>query len=413
CKKQNSQQQAQIEILSPKENAFYSLPDTIHSEIIVQTDVKPDYIRVCVCNAAQTPVFSPIYFYPETLLTNLSFDYILENMDISSQGQLYFSVSVATDIMSNSFKKINIESQPVEFQGVYLFTHTSVNETKLAYLDIEMTVKSIALVPGNYSESAASATHDMLFFLTEVPDRMYARQFGEDLFLWEKEPSADYPEFTSVYADGNKVYCGYGNGKIAGFADVSGQQMVSTPVMMDSVPERMIVTGDYIVGDFRVKNKPSRSLSVFYKTTGARFQRAVYQIEVVDFYKENNEKELLIFGNEDGKAVVSNYFFEGNYFKEILNISDEKINATCRVSSSVFLFSQKKSVFSIDLKTHIKKELLALNDEIVSVKFDETEQIVIVATANSVYSYFYPSMQFIGTFSSLDPIIGIELRYAF
>jgi hypothetical protein len=413
CKKQDYQQDTQIKVILPTENSFYSLPDTIHAEIFISVDKQPDYIRICVCDAMLTPVFTPVYFYPESLQTNLVFDYILENVDVANQGQLYFQVTVATETVTNSFTKIQFESQPLRYTGFYLFTRPTVNETNLKFVGTDLNIKLIASIGGNYETSAISSVHGMVYFLAKTPDRLYANQYGEEPFSWINLPTGDFPEFTSLCADGNKVYSGYGNGKIGEFADVSGQQLVSTPVMADSVPEKLIVTENYIVGDFMIKNKPSRSLSVFYKSTGARFQRAVHYTEVVDFYTEKKEKELLVFGNEDGKAVASQYFFEGNYFSNALVIADEIVAATCRVGELVFLYNTSKAVFSIDLKTLIKKELVALNDEIISIKFDETEQVVFIATANYVYFYAYPSMLMLDSFYSTEPIKGIELRYAY
>lgn len=413
CKKQDSQQDAQIETLSPKENSFYLLPDTIHAEIVVSADRQPEYIRVCVCNAQLTPVFSPVYFYPENLQTKLIFDYFLENKALTNEGQLYFQVTVATEIVTNSFTKIQIESQPLQYNGFYLFTRPTVNETKVEFVSTALSLQEIAKVAGNYEASAISIAHDMVYFLSKTPDRLYANQFGEGPFSWINEPTADIPEFTALCADGNKVYCGYGNGIIAGFADVSGQHLYSTEPIMDSIPENLIVTDEFVTGDFRVKNKTSRSLSVFYKTTGARFQRAAHYTEVVDFFTENEEKELLVFGNEDGKAVARHYFFEGNYFSSPLMVSDEMMTASCRAGEQVFIFSTNKKVFSINLKTLIKKELLALDDEIISLKFDETEQVAFIATANYVYFYAFPSMQMLDSFYSTEPIKGIELRYSY
>lgn len=413
CKKQDNQQDAQIEIIVPKENSFYLLPDTIHAEMVVSADRQPDYIRVCVCNAQLTPVFTSVYFYPANLQTNLSFDYILENVDVANQGQLYFQVTVATEILTNSFTKIQIESQPLLYKGFYLFTRPTVNETNLKFVGTDLNLKQVANVGGNYKTSAISSDHGMVYFLTQTPDKLYGNQYGEEPFSWIIEPNADIPEFTSLCADGNKVYVGYGSGIIAGFIDVSGQQFFSTEPMMDSIPEKIIVTDNFVVADFRVKNKTSRSLSVFYKSTGARLQRAAHYLKVVDFYKENDDNELLVFGNEDGKAVACRYFFEGNYFSNSMVIFDEMLTATCRVSELVFLFSINKKVFSIGLKTLIKKELVSLNDEIISIKFDETQQVVFVATANYVYFYAYPSMQVLDSFYSTEPIKGIELRYAY
>lgn len=413
CKKQNEQQDTQVQIILPKENSFYVLPDTIHAEIVAFTDKQPEYVRVCVCNSQQTPVFAPVYFYPETLQSNLIFDYFLENKDITNEGQLYFQVTVATETVTNSFIKIQIESQPLQYKGFYLFTRPTVNETKMVFVTTDFSVQEIANVGGNYEASAISVAHGMVYFLAKAPDKLYANQYGEEPFSWINEPGADIPEFTSLYADGNKVYSGFGNGIIAGFADVSGQQIYTTHTMTDSVPENLIVTDQYVVGDFRVKNKPSRSLSVFYKSTGARLQRAVNYTEVVDFYKESEDAELLIFGNEGGKSVARHYFFEENYFSSPLVVSEEAMAASCRAGEQVFILAINNKVFSINLKTLIQKELVVLNDKIVSVKFDEMEQNVFVATANSVYIYAYPSMQMLDKFYSSESIKGFELRYAY
>ena len=228
CKKQNNSVATTIKVVSPKENSFFILPDTIKAEIIVTAGKVPEYIRVFVSNSQQTPVFPPVYFYPESLQSNYSFDYIMDEAAIENDGTLYFQVSVLTDEVENSFTKIQIESQPIAYKGFYLFTRPTVNETKLVYADANLALNNIVVVYGNFLTSVSTAKHDLLYFISETPDRMYAVQFGEDPFLWETEPSADYPEFTSLYADGNIVYCGYGNGKIAGFADVSGQQIINT-----------------------------------------------------------------------------------------------------------------------------------------------------------------------------------------
>ena len=87
-----------------------------------------------------------------------------------------------------------------------------------------------------------------------------------------------------------------------------------------------------------MKNKVTRSLSVFYKNSGTEVQRAVSSIQVVDFYNDNEQNALILFGNENGNAVLSNYFFEGNYFSNSVEISSEPINSSCRVGESVFIF---------------------------------------------------------------------------
>jgi len=414
CKKQDKHEAAQIEVISPIENSVFTLPGAIKAEIVVTAAQVPDYIRVCVCNSQQTPVFQPVYFYPDSLQTFLSFNYSLNKSAIEAEGQLYFQVTVVVaGEADNSYTKIGIESLPIEYKGFYLFTRPTVNETNIFFVDASLSSNKIASVSGNFLCSMTAAMHDMLFFISTTPDRIYAHQFDEEPFLWDIEPSADFPKFYSLFSDGNTVFCGYGNGKIAGFYDVSGQQIMNTLPKIDSVPEKLFTTDRYLFGDFRVKNKITRSLSVFYKTTGVEFQRTEHSIQVVDFYIENGQNDLFVFGNENGKSVFCNYFPDGNYFSESVEMSGETMNSSCRAGETIFLFSVNKKVYSFNTQTLAQEQLISLNDEIVSVDFDETQQIVFVATANSVYFYAYPAMQELTTYTSDEPIKGIILRYAY
>lgn len=412
CRKPDNSLATQIEVVSPKENSFFILPATIQAEIVVTADKVPQYIRVSVCNSQQIPVFTPVYFYPESMQSFYSFDYVMDEMAIENEGALYFLVTVVTDEVVNSYTKIAIENQPIEYKGFYLFTRPSVNETKVAFVDDDLVLNNIAIVYGDFLTSAASTKHDMLYFISETPDRMYANQFGEEPFSWDIEPSADYPEFTALYTEGNTVYCGYGNGKIAGFTDVSGQQIVNTLPKRDSIPEKLITTKDYLVGDFRIKNKVTRSLSIFYKVTGSELQRSASSVQVINFYTENMQNDLFIFGNENGKAVYSKYSFEENYLSNSIQISSEPMTASCRIGESVFLFCVNRQVHSFNTKTLISKQLLDLGSDIVAVDFNATQQLVFLTTSGFVYFYNYPAMQLLGTFSSDEPIKGIELRYA-
>ena len=413
CKKKDDNSLVHVEILSPKVNSYYVLPDTIHVEIEISSDKQPEYVKVSVVNAKQIPVFDPYYFYLESNETDLKFAYALENKDISNEGQLFLQVTVAASDLLNTFTKIQIESRPPQFKGYYLFTRPGVNETKLVFVGLEKEIESIAKFSGDYTGSDFSAAHDMLYLRTNSADRLHAYQKSSDSFLWEVEPPADYPEISSLYASSTKVYSGFGNGMIAGFADVSGQQLMSTPVMLDSVSKKLFTTSNYIIADFKVKNKNSRGLHIYFKSTGAFFQRTEHNIEIAEFFIKQDENQLIVFGNENGHGIVSHYFFEGNNFSKPLQITENQIGSVSRVGETIFLYSHDNKLFTIDLETQLQKTLVILNENIVSIKYNDVHQTVYIVTENSVLLYGYPSMILSDSLTSAEQIMGIELRYAY
>lgn len=413
CNKQDEVSPVVIEVLSPQENEYVLLPDTMHVEVSVSSEIRPEYVKICITNEKLVTVYEPYYFYLENSAGTLQFEYVLENKDLSAEGQLYLLVSVAAKGISNSYTKIKLESRPLEYTGFYLFTEPGVNETSIAYYESGKEAEIIKIFGGNFVDSEFSPVHDLLFIQASATDRCYAYQWGNDSFLWQSEPTADYPFLSSLYADATKVFCGFGNGMIAGFSDVSGKQIFSTPVMKDSLAIKLFASGSYLVADVKAKNKPARGLQVYFKNTGARFQRTAHNMEILEFYSTETGKQLLVFGNENGRAVVCRYFFEGNYFSKSRKINESQIELVCKVNENLFLYSQKNKLYLIDIKTLIQKQILTLDNDIVSLNFDHKLQTIFIAAENTVYLFTYPSINLTGKMSSSSKIRGMELRYAY
>lgn len=413
CQKQEIIQQIQVIVATPAENSTFTLPGLLPVKLTISAPQKISYVRLSVIAGDQSPVFQPKYIYPDTSLIDVNFNFELNEPAIEKTGLYFLQITTDAGEVSNTFIKINLESKPLVYKGFYLSTKYLIYETKVIYIDDHFLPHPFIIINGNYSLSAVLREEDKFIILSKNPDKINSFDFEDGLLSWNHEPDLDFPEIYSLCVNNKLTFVGKGNGRIVALSDNSGAQILTTLVLKDSVPAKFGFTEQYFVSDLKTKNQLTRALAVFYQSTGSKKHVISHEMEVVDFYQKEKTEVFITFGNNYGIGIITTYNIEGNYFGSSVGICDSPISSSCRISEDDFLFSNDKSISSVNSDNFIVRNIVSLPDSIIKMTYNDIDNQLFVATTSTIYLFSYPAFEEIYSYKPGETIKGIDLRFGY
>jgi len=412
CKKEDTYIPPEIEIISPLNNNLYKLPGTVRISVKIKSPARINYVRISFDNEEMIPVLGQKFIYPTVRDTLIEYDEFISNIPPGETGPFIFQVAVDDGKqITRVYRDIRFEDAPVHYKGFYLFTRPGINETGIEYYDSTNIPNLFADLNGELVHTAFSSFNDLLFIATTIPSRLYAFEFEDQYLQWTKTPEQPYPEYNYLNADENLLYVATDNERISLLFQQSGYQKVSTELLFDTIPDRIGVSNDFFIGDFRLRHAQQRAWITFYKSTGNVYHRFSTFINVTDFYSFTGNSGFYVFGYENGKGLFGIYNLDGNFISEETSLKTGILTHTARVDYRLFLVTDEKALYRFDLVTKMIVKVKQFEEEIVDMALDAENSRVFIAGKNRVRIFAYPDMELLAELPSGAPVKAIELRY--
>lgn len=414
CAKKEPYVPPKIEILLPAANDLLQLPGYAEINVQIESEQNIDYVRISIDNEQLTPLFTPKFFYPETNHVEINYDLPLDYLPQGQTAPFYLHVVVYDGIETNhAYQKVRLNSTDYSYQGFYLFSQQLQSRISIDFYDDQYQIMNFSTLDGSYIDSDASAQHDMLFVIADKPDNLYAFEFDDQQLKWTQQPLNPYPYFTDIFHSGNRLFTGTGNGQVSGRSDATGYVKVITPVLTDSMPNRIGVNDDFFIADFLARNDPSGSWVVFYNITGQVFQRYPSDIRVVDFYPLNNPSGFSIIGNRMGKGIYADYLISINSTSEVYVFEDGLISHSCFIDANEYVVSIDKRMYRFNSLNKTNVLLYEFDSNIVGLEYDTLNQVLFVALEQNIEIFSYPNGTRVKTIDSEHPVKGLKLRFGY
>ncbi len=403
-----------VTIISPEVNDAFSLPGYMLVELTVTSERDIKFVRINIDDKDFVPLFGSKFFYPDSKTAEIAYNLKMEVLTQQTSGPYYLHVAVDDGIkLTHTYREVILNNATMIFKGFYLFTRPSVNQTSIKYFDSDFNESDFSVLNGEFTDAEISIKNDMLFVATTIPGKLTAYEFEDQLLKWTQEPEAPYPDYTDLYHDGNYLFVGYENERIAALSDLTGIQKTGTKILVDSVPMKVGIADNYFIGDFKKRTSPSRAWVSFYRLTGSLYQSYQTGISVVDFYPSVEEGAIDVIGNHDGKGILARYYFVENILADDSQVNEGEINHSCRVDDWYYLISVDKKVYHITIHGGAMSLFFENQDEIIDLRYDPILKHVFIASPDKINIYQYPDAQLLDSIYVEEEVKAIRLRYGY
>lgn len=414
CKKKENYVKPEIEIFTPVQNASFNLPGTMLVEFSVKSINDIKFIRLSVDDSEYKSVFTQKFFYPEENEVAITYDFQMSYLVDQSSEPYFLHIAVDDGVaLTHKYLQIQLVNAKRVLKGFYLFAKSSVNQTHVKYFDTAYQENDFTLIDGDYVDAEVSEKSDMLFIATAVPGKLYGYESENQTLKWTQQPEAPYPDYTDLYHDGTYLYVGYANERIAALSETSGMQKVGTKILVDSVPLKIGVSGNFFIGDFKSRTSSSRSWEVFYRISGYKYQSYETAISVVDFYPSSYDDALDVYGNVNGDGVMLKYYYEPNESNKKKSIPLGLITNTCRTDSWRYLISIGNKIYQSSIEGGYTNLYIDYPGEIIDLDFDPVYNLIFCLREYQLEVYSYPDVQLLKTIESDKTLKAIKLRYGY
>ncbi len=415
CNKDVKVSEPVVEIFNPEYQQQFLLPDTIDVRFSVNHDKPIEYIRISIVNYNMIPISDQEFINPEDNTfdgtINFSMDALPESVTVPPY-YIHIAVSDLSQIY-HTYMKIELSNREMKYEGCFLIAKSGIDMLNINYFDTQYTQNFITEISGKYTDSDISYNSNMLYLLTDLPDKARAIDYESGELIWTKDPQLPYPEFNRALVDKNIVYFSTGIGQIIGLTIEDGIQVFTTTVLPDSIPVNICVTSEYLVADTRLRNSVSYVWVSYYKQTGSRYQLFPTNYETVAMFGLESENRVIIFCNGNSNGHIITFNAEHNIVESNVTTNTTGIQQSCKIDNNNFLFSTDNMIFHFNMQSQSYVKITETDNIIVDINFDNVNNRIFVAHQNKVEVFSYPELNNVGIIETSNPLKGIELKYGY
>ena len=409
CKKEVDSD-PQIVIISPTENQQFNVLDTIQVKCIVCDDNGIENIKTVLVNESLIPVLNPVNYYPQTENKNIDLEILYPVDDIHLESGKYFILVRAFDgtNFKNKYVSINLDEVPKELEKLIVLTKPDNFTTNVFSVNPVFEIEEMFVIDGDYISSDISSKYRQIYFTGNIPCKLFVFDLAENELDWWVDAYMPYPVFSNVYYYDATVYTSSENGNITGYNNV-GIVNLSTDFNTDSIPTKLLIHGDFILSDLKLRTGPQRLIATYYLVSGIKKQQIITNFKVIDFYSVD-DNNIIVFAEQNNTGKIFIYNVTENYISEPVFIFNDEIISTAIINKSNFLVGTNNTILLFDLSnystTSVIKGITASQLE-----YDELNEIIFATDMNNINFFQYPSGDLIKCVNTQDTILNIHLLY--
>jgi len=415
CSKVEKNRDPIIEIFSPEHKQQFSLPDTINIKFSVTYNYEIEYIRVSIVDKNMIPISDQEFIYTEDDANDytiyLPISILPQNVSVPPY---YVQVTISSfSQINHTYQEISLLNSEVKYKGCFLIGNTGINTLSIAYFNDQYRKIYSTELSGNYLSSDISIDANLLYLITNTPDRVRAIDSDNGEVAWIKEPQLPYPEFNKILVNNNIVYLSTNIGRIIGLTADNGIQIFNTPILADSTPYNLCITEDYLIADTRLRNSGSTIWATYYKQTGNKYQIFPTNYETLAIYSLESKNRIVAFCNNNSTGQIISFNVKTNNIENSLIVTNIEIQQSYKIDENNFLFSSENKLFHFDQQNQSYAKILETEDIIYDLKFDFINSYLFVTQSNKTEIYSYPGLINIETIETLYQIENVELLYSY
>ncbi len=412
CSKNNLKKEPVVIINKPTVNQEFSLPDTISVNFNIQHNQSIEYIRVSIDNENIIPISDQRFIYPDKNDSIFNITFAVKPIPENSTSSIYYTHIVISDFNDtyHYYQNIELRNNGLSYKG-FILTTQLINNIEFSYYN-ELSIKQYSKqIDGLYSDTEISNNSDLYCVATKIPELISSFEIKTGDLKWQRLPQLPYPEFTNLQAYSSNLYISTSIGRIIGLKESDGVQIFTTPVLMDSIPQKICFTENYLFSNFKLRNSGNNVWVSFHKQTGGNNSRYPNDYLTIDiFYYENNN--ILIFANQGNTGTIIDFDVESNNIDNNYNVGNNKIDISHEIDKNNYLFTDNKNVFSFSYTDKSISMIYESSDSIIDLKYEPTNQTLFIASLKQIDVITYPDFNHLKSINSTNNIKSIELVYS-
>lgn len=414
CQKSEQLTEADIELISPSRNTLIYLPDTLQIKFKIKSEDEIESVDISIVNSNYISLFGTntvsVRQYGEEIETII----LLEPLQNFDDAPYYIRITARfPNGKSNFYFNIQLANKSLAYKGFFLFLRPGINQTHVNFYDQNMNDTDYFSCSGEYLDSEISSFYQTFHLLTEIPASLKSYAIDNQQVNWEKVPDFPNPKFTEIQIYEDIVYAGMESGKIVGYAQLSGQQKLITEVLVDSIPGKIHVLDDFIIGDYQSRLNGERTLVTFYKITGEKKQRHPIDIQIVSFVKLEDPNKVLIIGNENNRGVLGLYNAVDNIFDDLQQIEEGTIKDVYELDNGAILLLIENMIYLHHYKQNITTEIISFQELPDKVYFEPLLQQLVVQFEMKLSFFNYPEMSETSTIDFSKTLKEVQFYYQY
>jgi len=411
CRKEEKVSKPRVELISPTENSLIYIPDTIQIRFRVESEQAIESVRISIVNSSYISILGTNTInapQEEEIATNM----VLRSMQNLDGAPFYIMVAVNDGVNKwNTYFNIQLANKSLDYRGFYLFKRPGIHQIQIDFYDLFLNDTSFIQCEGEYLDSDISSFYKKLFLITETPAKLKTFSINENKLEWETEPQFPNPRFTDIQVNEDQIYAGMESGLIVGYSILNGQQKLVTEILTDSVPQRICILENLIVGDYLSRMSGNKTIVTFYKETGIKKHKRPINFQIVSFLCTEEPDMVLIIGNEESKGKICLYNARNNFFEYSHQIDEGEIIAVCEIAEGAILLIIGNSIYLHNSKQNITTELVTFDDAPEGLYYEYNSKQIIIQFEKRLSFYQYPGINEIYSLYKEKTLKGLQFYY--
>jgi len=415
CKKDETPPPSKINILSPAANTSFQVFDTIEIKLLIESQQPEVGLRISLLDANYSPA-SPINpwvvsSFETNVEATLHFLLVYEYLE-SGNYYLYFKVTDQSGTV-NTYRSIYIEGIHRAFEGVFIVSEVSANQTGIEKLGIDLTGEKIKIMAGNYAGSAIDSRNRNFFLAGKNSGNLTALNTDSLSFEWDVPIVANpvQPYFTFLQQINEVLYAGFYSGEINGY-NPSGDLIFTTHADGLTFPNLMCHSGNLLV-----VSSTSRSnvfeywLETYFLASGVSNSKTKLLIKPIHLKALEDEK-VLVFGNNQNSHIETKLLdpetgLITNPYQPF-SLPDEKLKCAVNISENLTFLGLEGGIYLYDYQKSMSLLTTSLSPEIL--KWEDISQTILAANGTSFF-VLSTNGQILSEHDYSYPILNLLLHY--
>lgn len=398
-----------IELSSPQNSSFYSVPSSIQVKGEVSDNENIESVTIILKDNNGIQSTDIIHVSPQSKNYTINEVIFLEDIYLKS-GTYELSIS-ANDGNNTTIKfiDININEYPKKRKGVFLFSNDG-NNTTITKLDSVFNNSFFQTLSGDFLNGTVNNLNQEVVSCGNISGDLVGMNILNGAINWSIANNyASQAHFTSCSQQDNEVYIGFYNRNIQSYMG-NGTPNFSALTLLNFYSELNFVhQNNLLVSEQHHITTSEIRLVAYYMASGLEKQNMIINENIVQIFSYSTN-ELILFTNVGGNGKIKVYDIQQNSVWEPFSLSTGLISDGIEIDTGIYIIAQDGDLVLVNRNNFTKTTYLSgINAE--KVKYDDINNQLFVTIGNTLKIYDYSSKTLIHTYNHSALIKDFDLWY--
>ncbi len=409
CRKNKDEVAPVITIIKPYENQQYSTLDTVWVTATVDDETALKQIDVTLTDENKTPVLQTMSTLPNNKNYTFTIPYDINDIELSSGN--YFIRVRATDgtNVHDTYRTIKIDAIPKVLKYVYILSFGNSTTIHALRKTSSGNPQQMFDINGDFSASAVSSKFQLFYTCGKTFGDMHAYNVSDETEAWSIPVISDppFPYFENIGCYNDILYTSFYNGYIKGY-NKNGSITFNATTPTGTYPQKVMVTSSYLFADHAEYSGSAKVFAVYYAVSGALKQQMTTNYGVLEMFEKDNDN-IVLFGNQNGQAVMNIYKISDNGTWAPHTLPTGKLYDAIQLSEDHYILALASGLYYYDYSDNSLTSYLS--DIATDIKFDSTTSELYASSGHNIRVYDYNSHTLINTITVADSILDFRFLY--